>query len=165
MPLPSRPTQLLPVLTLALAVAIPGCKKSIPVPDGDIAASLTVPSADDTKPFDPGSLRGKPTLVVFATPTCPYCAEELPIAQKAAADEGANIVAIYISGKKENAMSVAKSLQYTGPVLVDDGSLRKAYGIQGVPYTLVLGPDGYAKKAFRGMQDESTLRGALSDAK
>jgi thiol-disulfide isomerase/thioredoxin len=163
MPSPSRPTQLL--LLLAIAVAIPGCKQGVPVPEGDIAASLTVPSADDARPFDPKSLQGKPTLVLFATPTCPYCADELPIAAKVANDEGANIVAIYISGKKENAMSVTKSLGYTGPVLVDDGSLRSAYGIKGVPYTLVLGPDGHAKEAFRGLQDEGTLRNAVAGAR
>ena len=153
------------MLLFAIAFAIPGCKKSVPVPDGDIVASLTVPSADDTRPFDAASLRGKPTLLVFATPTCPYCADELPIAQRAAGAEDAHIVAVYISGKKENAVSVTKSLGYTGPVLLDDGSLRKKFAIQGVPFTLVLGPDGHAKEAFRGLQDESTLRGALADAR
>jgi hypothetical protein len=34
-----------------------------------------------------------------------------------------------------------------------------------VPYTLILGPDGHAHEAFRGLQDEGTLRDALADAK
>lgn len=161
MPSPRRPTQLL--LGIVIALAISGCKKQIPVPDGDIVAALTVPSAGDT--FDPESLRGKPTVLLFATPTCPYCSEELPIAQKAASAENANIVAVYISGKKENAASVTKSLGYTGTVLVDDGSLRKKYEIKGVPFTLVLGPDGHARRAFRGLQDEDTLRSAIADAR
>jgi thiol-disulfide isomerase/thioredoxin len=153
------------LLLVAIAFAIPACKKAVPVPDGDIVASLTIPSADDTRPFDAAALRGKPTLVIFATPTCPYCAEELPVAQRAATAENASIVCVYIAGKKENAVSVAKSLGYTGPVLLDDGSLREKYGIKGVPFTLVLGADGHAKEAFRGLQDETTLRGALADAR
>ncbi|MEO8700682.1 MAG: TlpA disulfide reductase family protein [Kofleriaceae bacterium] len=139
----------------------------MPVPDGDIAAALTTsPSADEARAFDPASLKGKPTLLVFASPTCPYCAEELPIAQRAATAESANIVAVYIAGQKKHAASVTKSLGYTGTVLVDeDGSLRKKYDIKGVPFTMVLGADGHATTAFRGLQDESTLRGALADAK
>lgn len=159
MPSPSRWTQL-----LLLVVAISGCHKAAEVPPGDIAASLTAPSADD-RTFDPSSLRGKPTLVVFASPTCPHCTLELPWAQAAAAAEGANIVAVYVSGAKKHAASVAKSLKFTGPVLVDDGALRKRYDIRAVPYLLVLAPDGHAVDAFRGETEESTLREALADAR
>ena len=137
----------------------------MPVPDGDIASALTVPSADLARPFDPASLRGKPTLVLFASPTCPYCAEELPLAQRAAAAENANVVAVYISGQGKHAASVTKSLGFSGTVLVDDGTLRKQYDIKGVPFTLILGADGHATKAFRGLQDEDTLRSALDDAR
>ncbi|HEU0036869.1 MAG TPA: TlpA disulfide reductase family protein [Kofleriaceae bacterium] len=142
-----------------------GCKKGVPVPDGDVAATLTVPSADDAKPFDPASLRGKPTLVLFASPTCHYCAQELPRAQAAATAENANLVAVFIAGAKKHAMSATQSLGFTGSVLVDDGTLRKRYDIKGVPYTLILGADGHARDAFRGLQDESTLRDALADAR
>jgi thiol-disulfide isomerase/thioredoxin len=162
MPSPRRWTQLL--LWAALVVAISGCKKRAPVPEGDILATLTIPLAND-QPFDPASLRGKPTLVLFATPTCPYCADELPIADRVAQSENANLVAVYISGSKDQATSVTRSLGFTGPVLVDDGTLRKRYEIKGVPYTLVLGPDGHATEAFRGLQDEATLRNAVADAR
>lgn len=147
------------------ALALPACKRSAPVPDGDIVATLTVPSADDARPFDPASLRGKPSLVVFASPTCGYCAKEVPAAQRIAADQDANVVVVYISGGKQHATSVAKSLGYTGPVLVDDGTLKKRYEIRGVPYTLVLGADGHARDAFRGLQDDDTLADALADAR
>jgi thiol-disulfide isomerase/thioredoxin len=162
MPSPSRWTQLLS--TACLTVAISGCHKGPGVPSGDIAASLTAPSADE-RTFDPASLLGKPTLVVFASPTCGHCATELPMAQAAAAAENANIVAVYVVGAKKNAASVAKSLKFTAPVLVDDGTLRTRYDIKAVPYMLVLGPDGHAVDAFRGETDEATLRSALADAR
>lgn len=162
MPSIRRPIQLL--LAVVAALAISSCKKSVPIPDGDIAGSLTVPSVDD-RSFDPASLRGKPSLVVFATPTCPYCAEEVPLAQKVAADQGANVVVVYLAGKKEQCAAVAKQIGYTGPVLIDDGSLKQKLDIKGVPYALVLGGDGRARAAFRGLQSESTLGSALADAK
>ncbi len=159
MPSRTRLTQL-----LVLALAISGCRKGASVPSGDVVATLTAVSADE-RPFDPASLRGKPTLVLFASPTCPHCSKELPIAQAAAQAENANIVAIFVSGAKKHAASVTKSVGFTAPVLVDDGSLLKRYEIKAVPYTLVLGADGHAQAAFRGEQDEATLRDALSDAR
>ena len=154
------------MIAVAIGVAVIACKTSVPVPDGDVAAMLTAAaSADDTRAFDPASLRGKPTLVLFASPTCPYCSEELPIAQHAAAAENANVVAVYIAGMKKHAASVTQSLGYAGVVLVDDGTLRKLYDVKSVPFTLILGADGRAQQAFRGLQDEATLRGALADAR
>lgn len=162
MPSPRGWTQLLGIAALALAIA--GCRKGVPVPDGDVAASLTLPSATDA-PFDPASLHGKPTLVMFASPTCGHCNAELPVAQRAAASTQSNLVAVYVVGAKQHAASVTKSARFEAPVLVDDGTLRKRYEITAVPYLLVLGPDGHARQAFRGEQDETTLVAALASAR
>lgn len=165
MPLPARWIQSF-VLVAAL-VAISGCRKGISTPDGDILAALAIPvaSAPDDKVFDPSAMRGKPTLVMFASPTCGYCAKELPIAHKLTTAEGVNMAVVYVKTKKPAAMAAAKAGGYDGVVLIDDGSLSKKYEIAGVPYTLVLGADGHAKKAFRGMQEEDTLRDAIADAR
>jgi thiol-disulfide isomerase/thioredoxin len=159
-------TQLLfSIVLLGQLLAISGCRKRANVPEGDLLPSLALPTADD-RAFDPAALRGKPTLVMFASPTCGYCAAELPIAQRAAAAEQANLVAVYIVGGKQHAASVTKSAGFTAPVLVDEtGALRKKYDIKGVPYMLVLGPDGHAHDALRGQQDEAALREAIDDAR
>jgi thiol-disulfide isomerase/thioredoxin len=153
---------------ILLAVVIgttAACSKGLTPPEGDILAALTATPADE-KPFDSASLRGKPTLVMFASPTCGYCAEELPIADKVTKAEDANMVVVYISSPKNHALQAAKKGGFTGPVLIDEGKkLAKQYGITGVPYTLVLGPDGRATKAFGGLQTESALRSAVADAK
>jgi thiol-disulfide isomerase/thioredoxin len=151
--------------SLAIAVVlISACKKREPIPDGDIAASLAIQTTEDTV-FDPAALRGKPTLVLFASPTCPHCIAELPIAQKAAAAEDANLVAVFVVGAKQHAASVTKTSGFTAPVLVDDGTLRKKYDVRKVPWTLVLRPDGRAEAAFTGETDEDTLRDAIDDAR
>ena len=163
MPSARRSTQLL----LLAALAISGCRnKGLSPPEGDILAAIgALPTADDTA-FDAQSLRGKPTLVLFASPTCHYCMNELPIAEKAAKAEQANLVAVFIVGAKKHAASVKKSKKMAAPFLVDEGgTLRDQYKIKGVPYTVVLGADGKARTAFRGEQDESTLRDALADAR
>jgi thiol-disulfide isomerase/thioredoxin len=163
MPSPRRSTQLL----LLAVLAISACKRNgAKIPDGDVLTAIAqLPTADDSS-FDPQSFRGKPTLVLFASPTCGYCMAELPIAEKAAAAEKANLVAVFIVGQKKHAASVKKNKNFGAPVLVDeDGNLRKQYDIKGVPYSVILGADGHARDAFRGEQDEDTLRSALADAR
>ena len=165
MPSARRSTQLL--LSIALAISLGACKnKGVTPPEGDILASIApLPTADDST-FDAQSLRGKPTLVLFASPVCHYCMAELPIAEKAAAAEQGNLVAVFIVGGKKHAASIKKSKQMSAPFLVDeDGALREKYQIKGVPYTVVLDANGKARTAFRGQQDEATLREALADAR
>jgi thiol-disulfide isomerase/thioredoxin len=155
---------LLAAIFLAVAGAA-ACRKSVPIPDGDVTASLTLPTVADAT-FDPAALKGKPTLVVFASPTCGHCFKELPVAQAAAGPENANIVAVFVVGAKQQAASMVASAKYTAPALVDTaGALRTKYDIQAVPYILVLGPDGQARKGFRGEQDEDALRSALASAR
>jgi thiol-disulfide isomerase/thioredoxin len=134
-----------------------------PLPDGDIAASLqTAPPLAGT--FDPQSLHGKPTMVVFVSPTCTHCLKELPLAQEAAHGAGANIVAVFVTGGRDNAKSLVAQTKFTGPALFDDGTLKARYAVDKVPYLLVLGADGHARDALLGEQDEDTLRDAISRA-
>jgi len=146
-------------LLLALAAA---CTK---LPEGDIAATLTATSVSGA-PFDPASLKGAPALVLFVSPTCPYCRAELPLAASAAKASNANVVAVFVAGKKDNAAGVLKSAHFDGAALIDDtGALKQRYDVQKVPYTLVLGADGHAVEQFHGQQDEATLRSALANAR
>ena len=160
MPLVARLSQLL----IVLAICFAGCKKHEPGPAGDILETLRAPTVAGAA-FDPHTLRGKPSLVLFVSPTCPHCVEELPAAQKAARDNDANVVAVFIVGKAENAQGVLAHTKFEGPALIDDGTLRRRYGVRSVPYTLVLGADGHAREQFHGGQGESTLADALADAR
>lgn len=162
MPSAWRLTQLLLVLVLAIA----GCKRNTtPVPSGDVAASLALPSVG-AHSFDPQSLKGKPSLVMFVTPTCPHCLATIPRGAAAAQAEGANVVAVFVQGGKQNAEGVVSHTKFPGVALVDEErTMIEKYAIKGVPYSLVLGPDGRAREAFRGEQDEATFREALADAR
>jgi thiol:disulfide interchange protein len=60
---------------------------------------------------------------------------------------------------------VVASTRFPGVALLDDGALRTRYEIRGVPYTLVLGADGHARRALLGEQDEATLTDALAAAR
>ncbi len=169
MPSPWRRIQPVMFSVVALvALAISGCKRNdAPVPAGDITASLALPALGPNT-FDPQSLKGKPSVVMFVTPTCPHCLATIPRAAAAAEAKGANVVAVFVAGQKQNAEGVVTNKKFSGVALVPDKEGQKAlidkFQIKGVPYALVLGPDGKAREAFRGEQDESTFASALASA-
>ena len=169
MPSPWRRVQPF-VLVLAIALAAgTACKRnSTPVPPGDITASLGWPSIGAMS-FDPQSLKGKPSLVMFVTPTCPHCLATIPRAAAAAKAKGANVVAVFVAGQKQNVEGVVSHAKFTGVALVPEKAGQKElidkFQIKGVPYALVLGPDGVAREAFRGEQQESTFAAALDSAR
>ena len=162
MPRVHRAPQLL--IALAICLAASGCHKREAGPTGDIVETLRAPRVDGA-PFDPKTLRGKPSLVLFVSPTCPHCIEELPAAQAAAKSKDANVVAVFIAGKAENAQGVIDHTKFEGIALVDDGTLRRKYGIRAVPYTVVVGADGFATEQLRGGVGQDRLADALADAR
>lgn len=155
------------ISVLAFAIALAACHRGpdVPVPSGDVAASLAHTPRLDGSAFDPKMLAGKPALVLFVSPTCPHCLATIPRAAAAAKAAGDPVVAVFVIGKAANATPVVSKLAFPGPALIDDGTLRKQYAVHAVPYIVVLGPDGHARAAYLGEQSESTLEDALADAK
>ncbi|CAN5868468.1 hypothetical protein BH11MYX2_BH11MYX2_29320 [soil metagenome] len=166
MPLPRASTQPLRSfgIGLLLAIAGVGCHTKETPPTGDVLATLVAPRLDGSA-FDATALKGKPSLVMFVSPTCPHCLDEIPRADKVAKEQNANAVAVFVVGKAENAQPVVDKTKFGGTALLDDGTLKTKYGIKAVPYTLVLGADGFAKSAFRGAQSEDTLSDAVKSAR
>jgi thiol-disulfide isomerase/thioredoxin len=149
------------LLVLVLAI---GCHRGPPLPAGDIAATLTAPAANGSA-FDPASLHGKPSLVMFVSITCPYCRATIPRAAAAAAAEGGNALLVFVNGSPGGVTSLMTTIKFPYPALVDDGTLKARYGVHAVPYTLVLGADGRARDALEGEQEETALRDALVAAR
>lgn len=157
----------LAALVLAAASSFAGlaaCTKGTPPPAGDIAAKLTVPTADGPA-FDPAVLDGKPAVVVFWRPGCPHCREELPQVARAAKDKGATAIAVQVAEPPPAGKRVLDGLAWEGVALVDDGTLRKSLAITKVPWTLVLRPDGTAARAYVGAQSYDTIAGAIAAAR
>ncbi|MEZ4402266.1 MAG: TlpA disulfide reductase family protein [Kofleriaceae bacterium] len=153
-----------PLLLMFGLVTAAACKPQTPVPAGDIAARLTVATAAGA-PFDPATLRGQPALVVFWRPGCPHCLAEIPDAVRLAKDTGATIVAVQVAGRPEVGAAVLAKANWTGPHLIDDGSLREGLKIKGVPYTLALRANGSAARAMIGRRSYDELKSALSAAR
>jgi thiol-disulfide isomerase/thioredoxin len=150
--------------SLALVIALAACHRGPKPPDGDIPATLTA-AAIGSHAFDAASFHGKPSLVMFVSPTCPYCMATIPRAATVAKAQDANAVLVFVSGQQDGVGQVVARMRWTGPALLDDGTLKKKYAVKAVPYTLVLAADGHAVDVLEGEQEESDLRDALVAAK
>lgn len=153
------------VVALAIVTACAACHARPAPPSGDVAATLTLPTLAGA-PFDPASLRGKPALVTFWRPGCPYCANALPKDLIAARQAGATAVAVMVAGGPAQGTEELAKLRWDGVALRGDRATVTRYAIPHVPYTLVLRPDGTAARVIDG-DDASAdeLASALADAR
>lgn len=148
---------------------IAACKqdaKEAPRPSGNIAAKLALPTADGTgATFDPATLAGKPTVVVFWRPGCPHCRDELPWVNKACREKDAHSVAVQVSESQASGKKFLDNLKWAGAALTDDGTVRRELKIDKVPWTLVLRPDGTVARSYVGAVSYDTLVSAIAAAR
>jgi len=153
------------LIVLFAAIGVAACHSRVSPPAGDVAASLTLPTLTGAT-FDPSLLHGKPAIVTFWRPGCPYCANALPKDLRAARDTGASAVAITIAGGPTRAAEELDKLRWSGFALVADQKTLDRYGIPHVPYSFVLRPDGTAARVIDGDElDEDDIAAALRDAR
>jgi hypothetical protein len=165
MPAPRAHRKTILTLALAISAAASGCHGGKTPPSGDVAASLAIQTLDG-RAFDPQVLRGKPAIVTFWRPGCPYCAAALPKDQAAAHRTGATAIAIMISGGDDAGTAELQHLGWDGAALVDRGALATRYGVPHVPYSFVLRPDGTAARVFDGDEaSEDDIASALEAAR
>jgi hypothetical protein len=146
-----------------ILVALAACHRGANVPEGDVAEAIAAARPVGARALDPASLHGKPAVVLFVSPTCKYCLATLPRAAASAQAHGAGLVAVFTAGGPDNARGVIDYIHFPGTALVDDGTLVKRYHIHAVPWSLVLGPDGHARAALEGEQDQSAFDDALAN--
>jgi len=147
---------------LAALIALAACSRGPKLPDGDVVAELAQAKPVGASALDPAAVHGKPAVVLFVSPTCPYCLATLPRALASADAHGATLVAVFTAGKPENARGVLEHAHYHGTALVDDGSLVRRYHITHVPLAYVLDRDGIARDALEGEQEQATFDDALA---
>lgn len=169
-PAPTQPAKSLALAALltfgALATAtLPGCGRNrVEPPAGDILADLALPMVNGAV-FDPKPLYPRDVLVMFFSPTCGHCMREMPEAVAAAEQAGSAVLAVMVGGNVKQAERLAVADRLTAPVILDDGQLRRKYGIRAVPYTLVLAAGGRAERAFVGAQGQDRLASALREVR
>lgn len=102
--------------------------------------------------LDSESLRGRVVVLNFWATWCSPCREEIPqIAAFAASHPEVHVVGISMDDMTvETLAPQARRLGVTWPLVVADSPTRQAWGVQTLPTTVVLGPDGRVWRSWVG---------------
>ena len=89
---------------------------------------------------------GKPLIVNFWATWCPPCIEEMPSMNRAwhqVKDEGIGMIAINVGEDEDTVFTFTADYPVDFPLLLDEDSTAVyAWGVQGLPTTLVVDPAG-----------------------
>ena len=140
-----------------------------PLPPELMATDFTVYDVDGN-PVSLSQQVGKPCIVNFWATWCKYCVEKLPTFDQYCAEYGDEINFMMVDlpdgayETKEGALAFAAQEGYSFPVYFDsDGSASNAYGITGIPMTLLVNRDGSLLQTHVGLMDEQTLKGYIDE--
>lgn len=130
----------------------------------DAVMGLTLPDLDG-RPQAIAQWRDKVLVVNYWASWCAPCVEEIPAfsrLQRQYAAQGVQFVGIGIDNV-ENMQAFVKATPISYPLLVADPAASQMPGLQikGLPYTLVIGPDGRVQGSRLGRLDESRLNSIL----
>lgn len=149
-----------------------GAKRFDPAPAEDGAIStLFRSSLPDTQNQQRsfGEWKGKILLVNFWATWCPPCVAEMPeLVELQAEMAGRNLQIIGIGiDSPTNIRQFAEKLQISYPLLVagmEGTELSRQLGNQGggLPFTVLIGPDGRVRKTYIGRLDMKNVRADLA---
>lgn len=152
------------ILAAAFLFSAPATRADTPDLMAPAPASIPAPAIDlpalDGPAFSLAGRKGRFTLVNFWALWCAPCREEMPSLARlksAMAGRGLEVVAVNLGDKPD---AVARFLKRTGTqglavVLDKTGEAGRAWHVEGLPATFLVGPDGTVTHAALGARDWS----------
>ena len=110
------------------------------------------------------SLKGKAVYLNFFATWCPPCNEEAPDVNALAkeyAPRGLQVVGVDVLENPKKAKSFVDLHHLVYPAVVDDGTLRDAYRINGMPVHVFIDRTGIVRKIEIGERTKSQIDAAI----
>lgn len=158
---------------LVLLLYLPAFSQSLKV--GSNAPDFSLQLQQDGKASDKtvtlSSYKGKVLFLHFWATWCPPCKVELPhmesLAKKLASQGDKakmKFLAVCISDSQKALTSFMQKNGYTFPSALDEpGLVAMKYGIQGVPTSILISPEGKILKIQVGMMNQKQLENFVAD--
>ncbi|HKU81793.1 MAG TPA: TlpA disulfide reductase family protein [Candidatus Tumulicola sp.] len=157
-------------LAAALIVALPACSGSAGkkgASPGDTTAHVGKPAPAWAEPAAPGgtismqSLRGKVVYLNFFATWCPPCNEEasqIEALQRRFGADGLQVVGVDVLENARKAEDFRRTHHLTYPAVVDDGTLRDQYDINGLPVHVFIDRAGIVRNVVVGELSAQDMR-------
>lgn len=137
------------------------------LPHGDAAPNVVVTMADGER-FDLAEHRGEVVVLNFWGTYCPPCRAEAPVLARAHAALGNEGLVVGLSTDHDPLARVAQAAEAFGmdyPIGLAPQTTLRDYGVERLPTTYVLAPDGTVSAGFVGEIDDETLEAAIAHAR
>jgi cytochrome c biogenesis protein CcmG, thiol:disulfide interchange protein DsbE len=155
-----------PVAVAAL-IALAGCAANTqaagPPSKGRLAPQWTEPMSTGGQ-LSSASLRGKPVYLNFFASWCPPCNEEAPSVnalQKKYAPKGLVVVGVDVQENAAKAESFRKQHNLSYATVVDSGTLRDAYSVNGLPVHVFIDRKGVVQNITIGEMSPSQIENQI----
>jgi len=134
-------------------VAAPQVEKK-EVPAGGNAPDATLNLLDGTTVQLSEHIGGQVVVLDFWASWCGPCRKGLPAVQQTADQFAGADVVFYAINLREDKAAIQIFFNEAGltlPVVMDDGTLGEAFGVSGIPHTVVIGKDGVIQTIHSGL--------------
>jgi methylamine dehydrogenase accessory protein MauD len=85
---------------------------------------------------------GRPTLVMWISPTCPVCKSLVPTARLLSGQENLNLIFASDGDKPDRHLAYVRDLEITDYPYIISQSLGMKYAVSKLPFAVLIGPDG-----------------------
>jgi thiol-disulfide isomerase/thioredoxin len=130
---------------------------------GSRAPAFTLTSLDG-KRVSLNDFAGRPVVINFWATSCPPCRQELPLLQATAREHPeASFLFVDVRDDPRAAGRMLTGLGLQAGALEDrDGAVSVAYGVEALPTTVFVRPDGIVEGRWVGATDATVLRSHLA---
>jgi peroxiredoxin len=121
---------------------------------GRPAPAFSIQTLGDAQPFTIEALRGNTVLINFWASWCTPCIEETPALVAAfneIDDPGVRFIGIGVQDSADKLTAFAAEYKLSYPIAQDtDGRIADAYGVVGLPMTVLVDREGIIRKVWPG---------------
>lgn len=134
--------------------------------EGSTAQAFELPLVSGSGEFRLEEQRGKPVLMEVFASWCGACEHAAPMVDEVyreAQQSGVVFVGVSVDDDANAARRVQQRWPISYPVALDDGQVRRAYGVSLLPTFVLIDRDGTVKRVSSGVPSRRTLSRWLSE--
>ena len=119
--------------------------------EGGTAPAFKVQSLPDGKELNLEDYKGKPLLLNFFSTDCPSCVSELPHLEEISEEAGDRLEVLVVSNDAPAALQAyLRQESISLPAAYDQGPAHRAYGVDTIPYVVIIDKDGNIQGDYIG---------------